>query len=149
MVDAMFTERKHSIVKNENDSDSNEDFICPDKYVFALLFNRKIIPLGKKILIRRDTSEQIEKGFVVGAEAQPSTDQSLSGTVEAIGILPRKLNKRKKPTRWKVDGIGIGDQIMLDRWSENWVEVSMDGIYYLIVDEADLLYKLQSSDCNE
>jgi co-chaperonin GroES (HSP10) len=140
-VDASFSERKYSIFPEEGNPDGAEDFVCQDKYAFAIFRNKQIFPLGNRILIRRDTDEVIVRGLVEAAAAQESTDQSMRGTVVQFGILPRKLNKRKKPVRWRVNGIGIGDKIVLKQWSEKWVEVSMDGVYYLIVDESDLLCK--------
>jgi co-chaperonin GroES (HSP10) len=141
LVDAAFTERRYCVFPDGDNPDGQEDFLCQDKYAFAIFRNKQIFPLGRRILIRRDMDEKLEKGIVVEASAQPSTDQSMKGTVVQFGILPRKLNKHKKPVRWQVNGIGIGDRIVLDKWSENWTEVSMDGVYYLIVAEADLLYK--------
>jgi co-chaperonin GroES (HSP10) len=142
LVDSAFSERKFSIFP-DGTPDGEKDFLCQDKYVFAVFFNQKIIPLGKRILIRRDLEEKIEKGIIVGAEAQPETDQSLSGTVIQFGILPRGTNRNGNPNRWRVNGIAIGDRVMLHRWSEKWTEVSMDGIFYLIVEETDLLYKYE------
>lgn len=142
-MDSAFSERTYSIFPEKDNPDGQEDFLCQDKYAFAIFRNKQIFPLGRRILIRRDTEEVVVKGIVEAAAAQESTDQSMRGTVVQFGILPRKLNKHKKPVRWRVNGIGIGDKIVLKQWSEKWVEVSMDNVYYLIVDEQDLLCKYE------
>lgn len=142
LVDAAFSERKYFLNPDGTES-GKKDFYCQDKYAFAVFFNKKIIPIGKRILIKRDVAEVVEKGIITGAEAQPETDQSLRGTVEQFGILPRTLTKNKKPFRWQVIGLGIGDRIMLGRWSEKWIEVSMDGVFYLIVEEKDIMYRYE------
>lgn len=141
LVSAAFTERKFSKIPDDS-PDSEQDFICDDRYVYALFINKKIVPLGNKILIRRMNGEKRHGDIVVAAEAQESTDQSLEGIIEMVGLLPRTTNKRGKPPQRRVN-LGIGDHIMLDRWSEHWIEVSMDGIYYLIVDEKDILYRYE------
>jgi co-chaperonin GroES (HSP10) len=141
LVDSAFTERKYSKFPTD-DPDSEDDFICDDRYVYGVYINRKIFPLGKRILIRRLNGAKMHGDIVAAAEAQESTDQSLEGVITQFGILPRTVNRRGKPPRWQVD-VGIGDHIMLHRWSEKWTEVGMDGIHYIIVEEKDLLYRYE------
>lgn len=138
-MSAAFTERRFCLVPTD-DPNSEDDFICDDKYVYALFINKKIVPLGKRILVRRLTGEVKRGEIVAAAEAQESTDQSRECIIEMPGILSRTL-KKGKPERWKVN-FAIGDRIMLNHWNEHWIEVSMDGVYYLVVREEDILYAI-------
>lgn len=140
LVDSQFSERKHSLFPDGTE-EGEEDFICQDDKIFAIYRNKKIIPLGQKILVKRHTNERSEKGIVVAAEGQQATDQSHRVTVTMFGILPRGLRKNKKtPYRWRLN-IGIGDVCELGPWSENWIEVGLDQDYFLIVGENDLMYR--------
>lgn len=139
LVDALFSERKHSLVPGEDEA-SQEDFVCKDDKIFAVFINKKIIPLGQRILVKRHMNEVYHQKVIAKVEGQPGTDQSHTATVIAFGLLPRKLRKNKKPHRWRLN-VGIGDKVELGLWNEKWTEVGMDNEYYLIVEEKDLLYR--------
>jgi co-chaperonin GroES (HSP10) len=140
LVDAAFSERVFQRV-----SADSKDFVCPDKYIFARVQNKKIIPFGRRVMIRRDISEQKQGEIVAVAEAQPGTDQSLFGTVVSLGILPHPTNKKGKKN-WKNavwhSNVGIGDRIRLAKWTEHMIELNEKDNFYLIVSEDDLLYSI-------
>lgn len=139
-VDASFTERAFQKLPDSN------NFICPDNYVFGKKVGKLVIPFGRKILLLRDTGEQQHGNITSVVEAQPGSDQSLFGTVVALGILPRikQRTKKIKPVIWRVNGIGIGDRVRIDKWNENMVELNVRDDYYLIVNEENLLYREES-----
>lgn len=140
LVDSAFSERVFQRV-----SADSKDFVCPDKYIFAKVQNRKIIPFGRRVLFRRDISEQKKGEIIASVEAQPGTDQSLEGWIAGFGILPYPVKKKGK-TNWKNASwhtdVGIGDRVRLAKWNENMVELNERDHFYLIVSEDDLLYSI-------
>jgi co-chaperonin GroES (HSP10) len=120
-----FSERKTMTIE--------DCFICKESNIVAKLQSGMVYPIGKKILIRRDVQEDNVHGIVIPANRMY---QSLTGTVVRFGITRQRFN---------VFGIEIGDKIGFQEWNESMIEVSLeDGSYGLIVNENDLVYKIEN-----
>lgn len=116
--------------RSANHFPGTRDFWCRESNIYAVIRNRKVYPIGKKILIRRDIDDSYHGNIVIPANRRY---QSLFGTVERIGLSRKPLN---------VIGINVGDKIRLKEWMEHYVEVELeDSSYGLIVNDTDLLYK--------
>jgi len=112
--------------------DETKKFWCRQEDIYAVLKGNKIYPIGRKILIRRDVEDKYEGAIVI-----PGTRryQSLLGTVERIGI---------SRTPMRVAGIAVGMKIHLTEWMEHMIPVELeDGGHGLIVNDTDLLYKVE------
>jgi co-chaperonin GroES (HSP10) len=99
----------------------------------ALVTKQSIIPLGRKVRVRRLTEEfKMASGIVIPG-AQPTRDQSKEGLVMGTGILSTKdkdwVNEYRPYclVRWK-------------SWSENHIEVLVKNQYDLIIPEDDIVY---------
>lgn len=119
-----FSERKTMTIE--------DCFICKESNIVAMLIDGAIHPIGKKILIKRDTRENNIGGIVI---PENRMYQSLTGTVIRYGITREQF---------KVLGIEIGDRVGIHEWNEHMIEVSLeDGSFGLIVNEKDLVYKIE------
>lgn len=120
--------------------EGTRDFWCKEENIYAIIRNRTIYPLGRKILIRRDIAdshhgEVLRPDGTLGTIVIPANRryQSHLGTVERIGITRSPL---------RVNGIKVGDSIRLVEWMEHYTEIELEnGGYGLIVNDTDLLYK--------
>lgn len=123
MCENFFSDRQNLTLAN--------GFFCESRKVFAVIKNKLIYPIGRKLLIRRDMEETRELGIVIPENRR---FQSLFGTVIRWGLFRGTPNLP----------IGPGDKIRLKKWEASMVEVQLpDGGYGLIVDEKDLLYKIE------
>lgn len=108
------------------------DFLCSDTDIFAILWKKKIFPIGVRYLIERDVQDHISPGGIITPENRRY--QSLIGTVRQKGLLGIH-------DKFKVSCIDIGSRIHLTEWSENMTELPFEGKYHLIVNEKDILFK--------
>ena len=124
----MFSERQNHKIEGLN------AFICEASFVFAKLINKKIYPIGNRVLILRDIDEQeMESGIIIPA-ANKSTDQSLFGTIIRFGI-------RRGSQKSRVYGLNMGDRICLGEWKADMIEVGVNYNFGLIINEEDMIYK--------
>ena len=124
LVPIGFGERKNNVIEEKAGW-----FICKDSHVHALMRNRTVYPIGRRVLIRRDIMEKEVGGIVIPENRR---FQSLFGTIERIG-LTRK--------HFKISGLKVGMKIRLTEWTPEMIETALeDGSYGLIVNETDLLY---------
>lgn len=115
--------------RNAGDFPGTRDFWCKEDNIYAVFRARQIYPLGRKVLIRRDISDEYVGSIVIPENRR---FQSLYGTIERIAI-------SRKPLR--VSGLSVGMKIRLVEWHESMIEVTLeDGSYGLIVNDTDLLY---------
>lgn len=119
-----FSERKTMTIE--------DCFICKEDNIIAVFRNGVIWPIGNKILIERDIAESTNNGIIIPENRRI---QSLFGTVVRFGITRKPYN---------VNEIEVGIRICLKEWDAHMIEVSLeDGSFGLIVNENDLLYKIE------
>jgi co-chaperonin GroES (HSP10) len=130
-----------------NTMQEDGSFLCSSNHIFGMLNGTKMVPLGFRILILRDTGKFVSSGGIHIPENRRS--QSLDGWVMAFGI-PRTNQNFKY-------GMAVGDRIRLAEWNENMVEVNVPmsmirnlpalpeipegNNFGLIVDEKDCVFK--------
>lgn len=107
-------------------------FWCQETNVYAVIINRQIHPIGRKVLIRRAIQETHINGILIPENRR---FQSLDGTIERMGLCRE---------HFKVQGIKIGTRIRLEEWKDHMKDVTLeDGSYGLIVNESDLLLQYE------
>lgn len=111
------------------------DFMIDDQYVIAKIHNKKVYPIGNTILFERDTKEVKQSEIIVSAERYQT--QSMFGWIRRHGLL-------RPGEYWKMNDVKVGERACLKGWEQHMKELYLDGKYYLIVRESDLLY----SECN-
>lgn len=120
-----FGDRKNMIIEG------TKDFYCKEHNIIGIFKNKQLIPIGNRILIRRDMEEKKQSEILFQLENR--SYQSLFGTVMRFGLT-------RKPFR--VNGINVGDYIRLEEWQPHMTQVELpDGGHGLIVLEKDILYK--------
>ncbi|MGE0609593.1 MAG: co-chaperone GroES [Pirellulales bacterium] len=90
----------------------------------------KVIPLGDKVVLRRETAEETTAGGIVLPDSAKEKPQQ--GRVLSVGdgrLLP--TGKRAAPR------VAEGDRVLFSRWGGT--EVLVDGEELLIVGENDIL----------
>jgi co-chaperonin GroES (HSP10) len=127
LVETGFADRKEARIGD------TKAFWCEQRHIYALIRNREIFPIGKRILIRRDMADKREHGMIIESHLRY---QSLEGWVEKLGITRQ---------HYRYCDLNIGDKICLAGWTERMLAIELtDGAYGLLVDESDLLYKIES-----
>ncbi len=89
----------------------------------------KVVPLGKRVLLKPKVEEEKTKGGIFIPES--AKENNKQGTVVAIG----KFDEDKKPE------LNEGDVVLYGGYSSD--EIEMDGDTYIIVDYKDILAKLK------
>jgi co-chaperonin GroES (HSP10) len=118
-----FGERKNYTIEG------TRDFLCKDHNIYGVMRNNIILPIGNKVLIKRDVADKYVGQVVIPSNRR---SQSLFGTIVRLGLT-------RKP--FKVNEIKVGSYVRLTAWSESMQEVTLeDGSFGLIVNERDLLY---------
>ncbi len=119
-----FGERKNNIIE-----ENLRWFICKDTHIHAIVRNKVVFPLGRRVLIRRDVQEISINGIVIPENRRA---QSLFGTIERLGL---------SRSHFKVNGLKVGLKIRLTEWQPHMIETALeDGSYGLVVNESDILY---------
>lgn len=117
-------------IRKNNIIDDTKKFICSASNIYGIIIKNKIYSFGRTVIIKRDISDKY-KGNIVIPENRRT--QSLEGTVLRKGITRQHC---------KVNGINIGDNIVLKEWQPHMIEITLeDGSFGLIVQESDILYK--------
>ncbi len=89
----------------------------------------KIVPLGKRVLLKPKVEEEKTKGGIYIPDS--AKENNKRGEVVAIG----KFDEDKKPD------IKVGDTVLYGGYSSD--EIEMDGETYLFIDYKDILAKLE------
>jgi len=123
LCEAAFGERKNMTIGD------TKAFWATDQNIYALLEKGKIIPYGRKVLIRRDVDDAMVGGIVIPENRR---FQSLYGTIERLG-------RTRLP--FKTNGLKIGLRIRLTEWEAHYAQVELeDGGHGVIVNEKDILF---------
>jgi chaperonin GroES len=89
----------------------------------------KIEPLGTRVLIRPLEKEtQTASGIILPATAKEKPQQ---GMIEAVGDEDEMLTN-----------LAVGDKVLFPKYTGT--EIQMDGVDYLIMEEADVLARINS-----
>lgn len=111
--------------------EGSKDFWADESNVYAVFRSGKILPFGRKVLIRRDISDEYHGSIVIPENRRY---QSLYGTIERIAI-------SRKPMR--VAGLTVGMKIRLTEWMPHYIELELEnGGYGLLVNDSDLLCEI-------
>ena len=99
----------------------------------AVIANKQVIPLGRKVRVRRLTHERMSEGGIVIPEAQKSLDQSKEGVIIGLGV----LSTEDKPfvNEWKPFA-----KVRWQSWTEDHIELAVRNQYDLIIPEDDISY---------
>lgn len=115
--------------RKNNTLDNSRTFWCREHNIYAVLKNKEMYPIGRKVLIKRDISDKYVGNVVIPENRRY---QSLDGEIVRLG-LTRK--------HFKIKGLAIGMKIRLTEWSESMIDMTLpDGSYGLIVNEQDILF---------
>jgi co-chaperonin GroES (HSP10) len=119
-----FGERKNSTINGTS------MFWARASNIYAVIERRKIFPIGRKVLIKRDIEDTHVGGILIPANRR---FQSLYGVVVRLGLT-------RKP--FKTIGITVGSRIRLTGWQAHYANVELeDGSYGVIVNEEDILLR--------
>jgi co-chaperonin GroES (HSP10) len=123
LCEAGFGDRKNLTINGTT------SFWARENNIYAVIENRKIYPIGRKVLIRRDIEDTHIGGILIPANRR---FQSLCGSVVRLGLT-------RKP--FKTIGIKVNSRVMLTEWQAHYANVELeDGGYGVIVNEEDILY---------
>ena len=87
----------------------------------------KIEPLGTRVLIRPLEQETTTNSGIILPETAKEKPQQ--GVIEAVGDEEEMIS-----------GLAVGDKVLFPKYSGT--EIKMDGVEYLIMEEADVLARI-------
>ena len=89
----------------------------------------KIIPTGKRIMIRRVYEDPCHREVYI--PEQWSREQTLWGEVVAFG------------TEIEHTSLKVGSYVRLLQWEHHMFEISLSGVYHLIVEQKDIMLEVE------
>lgn len=102
--------------------------------IIMIMRGKVIFPFGNRILIERNTEEEVVNG-IIRIACYESKDQTLEGFVIRKGLKDGKI----------VDfPVEVGDKIKISKWDISIHEVGNDGKYYLSVPFSLMEFKYES-----
>lgn len=121
--------KSHSII----DSKTNLScYIAPWWEIAARIYEDKVIPIGRRVLVKRIFPKSSKEG-VVTPDLAMSSLQSLAVEVVKYGLVDSKGFKTKNLPP-------IGSICHLAQWEMHQIEVGVIDRYHLIINEEDLEY---------
>lgn len=109
--------------------------ILKESDVLLVYVNNFYRPIGRRVLIKRETEEQaLESGIIIPA-CFKTRDQSLFGIVMSEGVINGKALNIEKEL-----GIRIGQRVRLEKWDISHLEIEINREYYLSVLLKNILY---------
>lgn len=123
--------RAHSLTDSKT---GVEAYICPWYDIYGRIFDGRLIPIGRKILVKRVFEEKLSN-VIFSRDYNRENVQSLEVEIVRIGIdLPGDRFR-------KIKDLKTGDRCKLQRWEHHMVEVGINNEYHLIIHENDIEYK--------
>lgn len=118
--------------RKNNTVDNTRTFWCREHNIYAVIKNKEIYPIGRKVLIKRDIADKYVGEIVIPENRRY---QSLDGEIVKLGLSRR---------HFKIKGLRPGMKIRLTEWSEHMIDMTLsDGSYGLIVNESDILFSYE------
>jgi co-chaperonin GroES (HSP10) len=111
-------------------------YIAHWKDIEARIFNGKVYPVGRRILVKRIMSTAVSEN-IVGRDYNKNIVQSLEVEIVQFGI-----SLEGKDFRF-IKGLKKGDRCKLTKWEMSITELGIMGKYHLIVDEENLQLKYE------
>lgn len=112
-------------------------YIAPYGDIQARMFEGRVYPIGKRILVRRHLSEHKLSSVILSRDYNQENTQGLEVEVVRLG-----MTFANQPFT-KIKGLKPGDRCKLQRWEQHMFEIAINEQYHLIVNEDDIEYRYE------
>lgn len=114
-------------------------YIAPWIDIEGRVFEGKLIPIGRRILVKRVMSDHKLSDVIFSRDYNKENVQGLEVEIVRIGMSLEGDEFRH------IKGLRSGDRCKLQGWEQHMTEVGILGEYHLIVNEKDLQYKYEDN----
>jgi chaperonin GroES len=94
----------------------------------------KLVPLGDRVILKRIEKEDQK---TAGGIVLPDSAKEKPTECEVVAVGPGKLDDGKRIT----PDVKVGDKVIIAKWGGT--EIKIEGIEYVIVNEDDIMAKLE------